>query len=73
MALTRRLGDYITRIKYYGYYIHLYVVTNKFVEVYYNRFTKEIQEIEIIDPLDKRLNLYAAEVSLADLFKKNAK
>ena len=69
MALVRRLGEFISKIRYYGYYISLYILEGEYIEVYYNQHSKTIIAVEILDPLDEKLNRYAVFVNLADLFK----
>lgn len=60
-------GEYITRIKYFGYFINLYIVEGDFVEVYYNWHSNDIEDIEILDPNAERIHLFTALVDLSDL------
>lgn len=70
MALVNKFGEFISRIKYYGFYINLYVLETQFVEVYYNMHSNTIEKVEILSPLDSRLNIYAGGVDIRDIFKK---
>jgi hypothetical protein len=68
MKLLEKKGEYISRIKYYGFYINLYVLEGNFVEAYFNRYTNTLDQVEMMDPADDRLNLYAVCVNLSHLF-----
>ena len=68
MALVNKFGEFISRIKYYGFYINLYALEAQFVEVYYNIHSNAIEQVEIISPLDDRLKLYAGDVDISDAF-----
>lgn len=75
LSLSERLNVihkdavFITRIKFYGFYISLYVLDKSFVEVYYNIYSHKFEEAELLDAKDERLHLFAANVELNDLFK----
>jgi hypothetical protein len=69
IEIVNENGEYITRIKYYGYYINLYLVKGDFVEVYYNWHNNEIEDVELLDPNEERLHLYTSYVDLSDLYK----
>ena len=69
IEIVNASGEYITRIKYFGYYINLYIVKGDFVEVYYNWHNNEIEDVELLDNNDERLNLYTVFVDLADLYR----
>lgn len=69
MAIVSERGEYITRIKYFGYYIHLYLVEGDFVEVYYNIHSNLREDVEILDSNDERINLYTVSVDLSDLYR----
>lgn len=61
-------GDFISSIKYYAFNISLYILEDTYIEVFYNSDSNEIEDIEILDPEEKRLNLYAIGVDIKDLF-----
>ncbi|MES2516070.1 MAG: hypothetical protein V4580_18085 [Bacteroidota bacterium] len=63
-------GEFLSRIKYYGFYINLYALDHTFVEVYYNWYSNKLEEIELLEPTDERLHLFAAFVDLSDIHKK---
>jgi hypothetical protein len=69
LDVVNRSGEFISRIRHYGFYIHLYSVEGQYVEVYYNAHSNEIEDADILDPLDEKLNLYSVQVNLSDLFK----
>ena len=62
-------GEYICTIKYYGFFIHLYLIGKDFVELYYNIHNNKIEEIELLDSMDERLNLFSIQVDLSDLYR----
>lgn len=68
LKLLKRNGEFISRIRYYGYFIELYIMDATYFEVYYNRYTDKLEEVEILDPHDERLNQFAVPVCLSDLF-----
>ena len=70
MKIVNHSGEFIWRIKYYGFYINLYVVESEFVEVYYNSHTNAIEDVEIIDCKEPRLAIYAGYVNISDVFNK---
>ena len=69
MAIVSESGEYINRIKYCGYYIHLYLVEGDLVEVYYNISSNLREDVEILDSNDERLNLFMVSVDLSDLYR----
>ena len=68
ISIINQNGEYITRIKHCGYFINLYLVKNAFVEVYYNLHNNEIEDVEILDSTEERINLYTSFVDLSDLY-----
>ncbi|MES2566883.1 MAG: hypothetical protein V4565_08450 [Bacteroidota bacterium] len=71
MDIVRRHGEFISKIKYFGFYINLYVVDQVFIEVYYNLHSSIVQYVEVLDPEEDRMNLFTMMVDLSDLFKRN--
>lgn len=69
IEIVNRSGEYVTRIKYFGYFINLYVVEGDFVEVYYNGHNNDIEDVEILDPNEERLHLFTAYVDISDLYR----
>lgn len=69
--LVNRNAEFISRIKYYGFFVNLYIYDRTMIEVYYNIHSNKIQEVEILDPKDERLNQYVVQVNLSDLYTKN--
>jgi len=62
-------GDYLASIKQYAYKISLFIVDDTYVEVFYNAHTNQLEDIAIIEPDEPRLQLYALNVDITDLFK----
>lgn len=71
VKLLKRNGEFISAISYYGFNIDLYTMNGQYFEAFYNRYTYRLEEVEIMDPADERLNRYAAGVNLGDLFGNN--
>lgn len=69
MAIVSESGEYITRIKYGEYYIHLYLVEGDLVEVYYTIDSNRREDVEVLDSNDARLNLFMVSVDLSDLYR----
>ena len=64
-------GTFIVSIRYYGYKINLYLISNFYVEVFYNHKYDVIERIELLKRNNKRIKFYADQISLpADLLEK---
>lgn len=70
MDIVRRHGEFIVKIKYFGFNINLYVVDQVFVEVYYNLHSSTVKYVEIMDSQEDRINLFTVKVDLYDLFRR---
>ncbi|MDF2449946.1 MAG: hypothetical protein K0R26_2450 [Bacteroidota bacterium] len=70
MDIVRRHGEFISKIKYFGFYINLYVVDTVLVEVYYNLHSPEVQYVEVLDSREERINLFTVKVDLSDLYRR---
>lgn len=57
-------GTFIVSIRYYGYKINLYLVSNFYVEVFYNHKYDVIERIELLKRKNKRIKFYADQISL---------
>jgi hypothetical protein len=66
--LLQQHGEYLTHIRDNNCFVDLYAVDKYLVEVRHNMNLFNIQSIELVDPKDDRLHLYASKVSLADLY-----
>jgi hypothetical protein len=70
LNFVKQEGEFITRIKYHGFFIDLYLLDQTFIEVYYNLHSRKVEEVEILEGDEDRLNLFATGVNLSDLFNK---
>jgi hypothetical protein len=61
-------GEYISSIEYYGRKVDLYVVGAFYVEAFYNAETQDLEQIEILDSEERRLQLYSVGVDIKSLF-----
>jgi hypothetical protein len=61
-------GEYISSIEYYERKVDLYVVGAFYVKVFYNVESKELKQIEILDPEERRLQLYSVGIDITNLF-----
>ena len=59
-----REGTFIVSIRYYGYKINLYLISNFYIEVFYNHKLDKIQRIELLERNNKRIKFYADQISL---------
>jgi hypothetical protein len=66
--LLQKQGEYLTHIRDNNCFVDLYSVDKYLVEVRHNMNLFNIQSIDLIDPKDERLNLYATKVNLSDLY-----
>ena len=55
-------------IRYYEYKINLYQLGDKLVEVFYNHKLDKIHKIQLNDNTSNRMNFYADQVSLDELY-----
>jgi hypothetical protein len=57
-------GTFIVSIRYYGYKINLYLLSNFYVEVLYNHKLDKVERIELLKRNSKRVKFYADQVNL---------
>jgi hypothetical protein len=63
-----RDGTFVVAIRYYQYKINLYLMSNFYVEVFYNHKHDRVERIELLQRNNKRIKFYADQISLpADL------
>jgi len=59
-----REGTFIVSIRYYKHKINLYLLSNFYVEVFYNHKYDKIEQIELLKLKTKRVKFYADQISL---------
>lgn len=59
-------GIFIVSIRYYAYKINLYLISNFYVEVFYNHKLDKIERIELLKKNDTRMKFYADQISLPE-------
>lgn len=59
-----RDGTFVVSIRYYKYKINLYLISNFYVEVFYNHKLDKIERAELLKRNNKRLKFYADQISL---------
>jgi hypothetical protein len=57
-------GIFIVSIRYYAYKINLYLISNFYVEVFYNHKLDKIERIELLKKNDTRMKFYADQINL---------
>lgn len=62
-------GEYISTIEYYGQKVDLYIVGSFYVEAFFNGQTDDLEQIQILEPEERRLQLYSKDVDINSLFK----
>ena len=70
LLLLKKQGEYISKIKYYGFIIDLYILNKNFIEVYYNIHSNKVEKVEVLELTNDMLNLFAVQVNLSNLYKK---
>jgi len=55
-------------IRYYEYKVNLYRLGDQLVEVFYNHKLDKIHNIQLLDNTSSRMNFYADQVSLDELY-----
>ncbi|MES2566217.1 MAG: hypothetical protein V4565_05090 [Bacteroidota bacterium] len=60
-------GEFISEIVYYGYRIRLYIVNSLYVEVFRNVHSNDIELVEVLEPEEGRLQLYAKDIDISEL------
>ena len=61
-------GEFIMAIRYYEYKVNLYQLGDQLVEVFYNHKLDKIHKIQLLDSNSSRMNFYADQVSLDEIF-----
>lgn len=59
-------GTFIVAIRYYSYKINLYLLSNFYVEVFYNHKYDKVEKLEILPRNHKRIKFYADQISLPE-------
>ena len=67
-----RQGEFVMAIRYYEYKVNLYVLGDQLIEVFYNHKLDKIHNIQLMDNDSKRMNFYADQVSLDELYSSQA-
>jgi hypothetical protein len=66
--LVYKFGELVSFIYDYGFRIHLVLLNGVYLEVYKNLFSGNIEKIEVFNPENDRLHLYAEPVCIKSLF-----
>jgi len=63
-------GTFVVSIRYYKHKINLYLLSNFYVEVFYNHKLDKLEKVELLKRNNKRIKFYADQVTLpANLLK----
>jgi hypothetical protein len=63
-----REGEFIMAIRYYEHKVNLYILGDQLIEVFYNHKLDRIHKIQLLDNTSSRMNFYADQISLAELY-----
>jgi hypothetical protein len=63
--LVAEFGCFIESIDFYDYHIHLFALNSNFIEVYYNRLTRQVEKISLAHYND--LDKYLSRITLRNL------
>ena len=61
-----REGTFIVSIRYYKYKINLYLLSNFYVEAFYNHKLDKLEKIELLKKNNKRIKFYADQITLPE-------
>ncbi len=57
-------GTFVIDIRYYGYKINLYLLSNQYFEVFYNHKLDKIEKIEPLNYESSRMKFYADQIQI---------
>jgi hypothetical protein len=57
-------GESVMSIRYYGYKVILYLLTDFYVEIFYHNIDGEIVRADILDMQSTRMQFYCDQISL---------
>ena len=57
-------GTFVVSIRYYRYKINLYLLSDFYIEVFYNHKLDKIERIELLKRKNKRMKFYTDQISL---------
>ena len=57
-------GTFVVSIRYYKHKINLYLLSNFYVEVFYNHKLDKLEKVELLKRNNKRIKFYADQVSI---------
>ena len=63
-------GTFIVSIRYYKHKINLYLISNFYVEVFYNHKEDKLEKVELLQRNNKRIKFYADQITLPDYLTK---
>ncbi len=61
-------GEFVMAIRYYEYKVNLYRLGDQMIEVFYNHKLDKIHNIQLLDDSSSRMNFYADQVSLDEIY-----
>ena len=63
--LLYKEGTFIMSIRYYRHKVNLYLLSNFFVEVFYNHKLDKIDMVDLLDDRHSRMKFYADQIKLS--------
>ncbi|MEN8248611.1 MAG: hypothetical protein ABFS32_06740 [Bacteroidota bacterium] len=60
-------GEFMMAIRYYKYKVNLYLLGDKYVEVFYNHKFDRIHKIQELDYNSSRINFYIDQINITEL------
>ena len=57
-------GTFVIDIRYYGYKVNLYLLSNQYFEVFYNHKLDKIEKIEPLSYESSRMKFYADQIHI---------
>jgi hypothetical protein len=59
-------GTFIMAIRYYGYKVNLYLLENRYIEVFVNHKLGAIEKIALLDSAHSRMKFYTDQIRLPE-------
>ena len=57
-------GTFVMSIRYYGYKVNLYLLSDYYVEVFYNHKFDKIEKVELLEERHTRMKFYTDQIKL---------
>lgn len=66
--LVYEQGTFVMSIRYYGYKVNLYLLSDFYLEVFVNHKFATIERIALLDSSHSRMKFYSDQIKLPEIF-----